>query len=113
MVFIGRHEELELAGSLPSGLDETVPSPLGVVVHLTLDVFELVSVDTPSYGIAVEPVTVVGIKSHSEMLIRVVGVVRAEVNVFVFDSPNFVGATCIDDIDGPNCELIIAGKSSH
>lgn len=72
----------------------------------------LVSVDTPSYGIVVEPVTIVAIKSRSEMLFLVDGVVRAEINVISFDSPNVVGATSIDDINGPNYELISAGKSN-
>ena len=113
MFIINRHVELKLAGCLSSDLDETFPRTLGVVGLLTLEVFELVSVDTPSYGIAVEPPTIVGIKSRSEMLFRVSGVVSAEINVIAFDSPNVVGATRIDDIGGPNRELISAGKSDH
>jgi hypothetical protein len=113
MFIIDCHEELKPAGCLLSGLAETFPRTLGVVGLLTLEVFELVSVDTPSYGIVVEPVTIVGIKSRSEMLFLVDGVVRAEINVIAFDSPNVVGATRIDDISGPNYELISASKSNH
>lgn len=113
MFFPDQHKELEPAGCLHSHLDETFPIPLGAVGHLTLDVFELVSVYTPAGGIAVEPVTVVAIKGRSEVLVLVVRVVRAEINVIAFDSPNVVGATRIDDIDGPDYQLISATKSKH
>ena len=104
-----QHKELEPAGCLHSGLDETFPSPLNVVGFLTLDVFRLISVDTPSGCIAVQPVTIVAIKSRSEELVPVIGFVRAEIDVIAFDSPNVVGVTRIDDIDGPNYEHINAG----
>lgn len=92
MCIVDSHKELAFARCHRPDLSEGFPSPLGVVARITLDVFKLVSVNTPGDGFVIEPITVVSIQSRLEELLVVGGVVMAEINISVFNSPNIGGA---------------------